>query len=324
MLAAYAKTFDADDPLAGLCVGELPMPEPEPGWCLVRVRAASLNHHDVWSLRGVGLREEQLPMILGCDACGVDPDGNGVIVHGLIGDPDWRGDETLDPQRSLLSERYPGTFAEYLTVPRRNLIPKPPSLSDAEAACLPTAWLTAFRMLFTAAALSPGQTVLVQGATGGVASAAIGLAKAAGVRTWATSRSEQGMDFARRMGADDVFASGDRLPERVDAVIETVGEATWGHSLRSLQPGGTVVVAGATTGHGPPADLNHVFFRQLRVVGSSMGTLAEFHELLRLLDGSGLRPPIDSTFPLAEAGEAISRMIDGTALGKMVLCPENR
>src|SRR3712207_1174770 len=179
MLAAAAVAFDQDDPLKGLDISDRPDREVPDGWTTVTVRAAALNHHDVWSLRGVGLKEEQLPMILGCDAAGVDEDGNEVIVHAVVSTPDWRGDETLDPKRSLLSERHPGTLAEQVAVPRRNLVPKPEALSMADAACLPTAWLTAYRMLFTKAEVVPGSTVLVQGAGGGVATAAVALAAAA-------------------------------------------------------------------------------------------------------------------------------------------------
>src|SRR3712207_4936951 len=191
MFAAFAARTNADDPLSGLELGDQPEPEAPDGWATVTVRAASLNHHDVWSLRGVGLPEDRLPMILGCDAAGVDEDGNEVVVHAVVSDPSWRDDETLDPKRSILSERHPGTFAERVAVPRRNLVPKPAELSFEEAACLPTAWLTAYRMLFTRAALRPGMTVLVQGAGGGVATAAIVLGSAAGVRVWTTSRSEE-------------------------------------------------------------------------------------------------------------------------------------
>src|SRR5437763_10478708 len=140
MLAAYAARFSADDPVSGLEVGDRPDPTAPDGWTTVQVKAASLNHHDLWSLRGVGLTEEQLPMILGGDAAGIDEDGNEVVVHSVIGDPDaGGGDETYDPKRSLLSEKYDGTLAERVVVPRRNLIPKPKELSFAEAACLPTA-----------------------------------------------------------------------------------------------------------------------------------------------------------------------------------------
>ncbi|PZF79716.1 alcohol dehydrogenase catalytic domain-containing protein, partial [Jiangella anatolica] len=161
MFAAYASTLDADDPLAALTLGERPEPEEPDGWTTVTVRATALNHHDLWSLRGVGLDESRLPMILGCDAAGVTDDGREVILHAVVSDPDWRDDETLDPKRSLLSERYQGTFAQRVAVPSRNLVPKPASLTFEQAACLPTAWLTAYRMLFTQARVVPGQTVLV-------------------------------------------------------------------------------------------------------------------------------------------------------------------
>src|SRR3989440_10387576 len=189
MLAVYASSIDRKDPLSGLTVGERPDPDPPPGWTTVTVKAASLNHHDLWSLRGVGLGEEQLPMILGCDAAGLDPDGNEVIVHSVISRDSWRGDETLDPRRALLSERHQGTFAERVAVPRRNLVPKPSELSFEEAACLPTAWLTAYRMLFGRARIAPGMTVLVQGTGGGVATGLTLVGSAAGGRVWVTGRS---------------------------------------------------------------------------------------------------------------------------------------
>ena len=321
MLAAFASRINSDDPLAALEVGEVPEPNVPEGWALVEVRAASLNHHDVWSLKGVGLPAERLPMILGCDAAGVDADGNEVIVHALVGDPDWRGDETLDPKRTIFSEVHPGTLAEKIAVPRHNLVPKPAALSFEQAACLPTAWLTAYRMLFTRSDLQPGQTVLVQGAAGGVASAGISLARAAGLRVWATSRDEGKRAFAEELGAHQAFESGARLPERVDAVIETVGEATWAHSLRALRPGGRIVVAGATSGFQPPADLSRLFFRQLEVVGSTMGTRDELRRLVQLLESTGLRPRIGSTLPLAETADGIAAMIAGDVFGKIVIRP---
>ena len=224
MFAVYAESFSSDAPLDGLVVGERPDPEVPDGWTTVTVKAASLNHHDLWSLRGVGLREEALPMILGCDAAGLDEDGNEVVVHAVISsDPSWTGDETLDPRRSLLSERHQGTFADKVAVPRRNVVPKPASLSFEEAACLPTAWLTAYRMLFTQGGLKPGDSVLVQGAGGGVATALITLARAGGLRVWATSRDEAKRARALEIGAHEVFESNARLPGKVDAVMETVG-----------------------------------------------------------------------------------------------------
>ena len=294
------------------------MPE---GWALVDIKAVSLNHHDVWSLRGIGLPEERLPMIIGCDAAGVDDKGNEVVVHAVLGDPDFPGGEIVDPGRTLLSELHPGTLAERVAVPRRNLVPKPESLSFEEACCLPTAWLTAYRMLFDRSGLHPGQTVLIQGAGGGVASAAISLARAAGFRVWVTSREERKRDFAIECGAHEVFESGARLPAKVDVVIETVGKATWGHSLRSLKPGGRIVVAGATSGMDPSAELNRVFFKELEVVGSTMGTLEELGRLVSMLDLTGIRPRIDKLLPLSDVAEGLRALAEGDVLGKIVINP---
>jgi len=319
MFAVTAARFDAENPIAGLELGDHAEPVVPDGWTAVTVRATALNHHDLWSLRGVGLSADRLPMILGCDAAGVDADGNEVVVHSVIGDPSaGGGDETLDPSRSLLSERHDGTFAERVAVPRRNLVPKPAALSFEEAACLPTAYLTAFRMLFDRAPIGPGSTVLVQGAGGGVATALILLGRAAGYRMWATSRSEAKRARALELGADRVFEAGARLPERVDAVMETVGEATWAHSLRALRPGGTIVISGATSGPMPAADLNRVFFLQLSVIGSTMGTRDELARLLTFCEQTGTRPVIDRTMPLSQAAKGFEAMNDGELFGKVV------
>jgi NADPH:quinone reductase-like Zn-dependent oxidoreductase len=322
MLAAYAARLDPENPLAALEVGQRPPPEVPPGWAKVTVVAASLNHHDLWSLRGVGLGADALPMILGCDAAGIDENGAEVVVHAVIGDPDYRGDETLDPGRSLLSERYQGTLAEEVVVPRRNLVPKPAELSFEQAACLPTAWLTAYRMLFTRSGLAPGATVLVQGAGGGVATALIVLGRAGGLRVWATSRDEAKRARAIELGAEAAFEPGARLPERVDAVMETVGAATWGHSLRSLRPGGTVVISGATSGANPSAtELNRIFFLQLRVIGSTMGTREELDRLIRFCRSTGVRPVIDTVLPLHAARDGFAKLAAGDVIGKVVLRP---
>jgi NADPH:quinone reductase-like Zn-dependent oxidoreductase len=319
MFAVYATGFSTDDPTSGLLVGERPDPDVPDGWTTVTVQAASINHHDVWSLRGVGLREESLPMILGCDAAGLDEDGNEVLVHAVISDPGWRGDETLDPRRSLLSEKFQGTFAEKVAVPRHNVIAKPDGLSMAEAACLPTAWLTAYRMLFTQSGLNPGDAVLVQGAGGGVATALIMLARAAGLRVYATSRDEDKRKRALDIGAHEVVETGERLPVRVDAVMETVGKATWSHSVKSLRPGGTVVVSGATSGDASPAELSYIFFQQKRVVGSTMGTRDELHRLAQFLDVTGVRPLIDREIAMDQAAEGIRAVAEGDVFGKIVL-----
>ena len=319
MFAVYAESFSSDDPLSGLVVGERPAPEAPDGWATVTVKAASLNHHDLWSLRGVGLREEALPMILGCDAAGLDEDGNEVVVHAVIGDPSWGGDETYDPTRSLLSEKHQGTLADQVVVPRRNLVPKPASLSFEEAACLPTAWLTAYRMLFTQGGLKPGDTVLVQGAGGGVATALIVLGRAAGLRVLTTSRDESKRARAVELGAHDAYESGARLPVKVDAVMETVGRATWSHSIRSLRPGGRIVISGTTSGPKlDDAELTRIFFLQLQVIGSTMGTRAELASLVNLLDATGTRPLVDRTLPMADARDGFAAMAAGDVFGKIV------
>ena len=318
MLAVYASAIDREDPLSGLRIDDRPEPDVPDGWTTITLKAASLNHHDLWSLRGVGLPEDRLPMILGCDAAGVDDDGNEVIAYSVITDPSWHGDETLDPRRSLLSERYPGTFAEKVAVPRWNLLPKPPELSFEQAACLPTAWLTAYRMLFGRGRVAPGSTVLVQGSSGGVATALTVLGSAAGIRIWVTGRSEEKRARALELGAEQAFEAGARLPERVDAVMETTGLATWAHSIRALKPGGTIVISGATTGDAPPAELTRIFFLQLSVVGSTMGTREELGRLIRMCVDKGVRPAISATMPLADAREGFETMLCGETSGKIV------
>jgi NADPH:quinone reductase-like Zn-dependent oxidoreductase len=319
MFAVYAESFSTDEPLSGLVVGERPDPEVPDGWTTVTVKASSLNHHDLWSLRGVGLKEQALPMILGCDAAGIDDDGNEVVVHAVISDPSWRGDETFDPKRSLLSERYQGTFAERVAVPKVNVVPKPASLSFEEAACLPTAWLTAYRMLFGRGDLKAGDTVLVQGAGGGVATALIALARAGGLRVLVTSRDDDKRAKALELGAHDVFESGARLPMKVDAVMETVGRATWSHSIRSLRPGGRIVISGTTSGPQlDDAELTRIFFLQLSVIGSTMGTRDELASLVTMLDATGTRPLIDRTLPMEKAGAGFAAMAEGDVFGKVV------
>jgi NADPH:quinone reductase-like Zn-dependent oxidoreductase len=318
MLAAFVSTPAPKDPLSVLEVGERPEPVVPDGWTTIQVKAVSLNHHDLFSLQGIGLPQERMPMILGTDAAGIDEDGNEVVVHGVIASPGWMGDETLDPKRSLLSEVHQGSMAERVAVPRRNLLPKPAGLSFAEAACLPTAWLTAYRMLFVRSGLRPGQTVLVQGASGGVATALIVLGRAAGYRIWVTGRSEEKRTAALALGAEQAFESGARLPERVDGVMETVGKATWSHSVKSLKPGGVIVTSGATTGFDPSAELNRVFFTQLSVVGSTMGTKDELEALIRMCAVTGVRPIIDVELPLTEAPEGFARMSEGRTNGKIV------
>lgn len=312
MRAVYASAINPDDPLAALTVGDLPAPPVPDGWVTVDVKATALNHHDLWSLRGVGLRADRLPMVLGCDAAGTGPDGEPVVVHSVVSDAD-------DPRGlSLLSEHYPGTFAERVAVPRENLVPMPTGLSFVEAACLPTAWLTAYRMLTTKGRIAEGESVLVQGAGGGVATAAVVLALAMGKRVYATSRVPAKRERVEALGAIGV-EPGARLPERVDVVIETVGAATFEHSLKCAAPGARVVVSGATSGHLPVVDLRRVFAMQLEILGSTMGTRSELVELLDLVVSRDIHPVIDRVYDLAQARDAFAQLAAGDVFGKVVL-----
>ena len=323
MFAVYAHSVDPENPLDVLTVGEIVEPQTPTDWVTVNVKSASLNHHDIWSLKGQALKADRVPMILGSDAAGITDDGREVVVHAVIGETQNVGgkvlDETLDMRRTLLSELYPGTLAERVRVPLQNLLDKPSSISFEEASCLPTAYLTAYRMLAKRSNTQPGDTVLIQGAGGGVATAAIVLGKALGLTVWATSRDENKRSFATGLGADEVFESNAKLPGKVDAVIETVGEATWSHSLRSLRPGGTIVVSGATSGAMPPADLNRIFFLQLSINGSTMGSRNDFVELLDLLERTNTRPVIDRVLPMTDARVAFESMLQGDVQGKLVL-----
>lgn len=319
MLAVRCLSQSAENPLLGLSLDEVPEPIPPQGWVRVHVKACALNHHDLWSLKGVGLDPTRLPMTLGCDGVGLLEDGSEVVIHSVIGDPAaGNGDETLDPKRTLLSELHQGTLAEQVIVPIRNVVPKPAAMSFEDATCMPSAWLTAYRMLTTRSGLTGPGTVLVQGAGGGVATAAIQLAAALGHTVFCTSRDADKRARSLSLGASRAVETGERLPEKVDLVIETVGAATWDHSLRSLRAGGRIVVSGATSGPNPPADLNRVFFLQLCVVGSTMGTRDELLEMLDFVVAAGLKPVIDQVRPLAEAPSAFERLQSGLGFGKQV------
>jgi NADPH:quinone reductase-like Zn-dependent oxidoreductase len=203
-----------------------------------------------------------------------------------------------------------------------NLVDKPAALSFVEAACVPTAWLTAYRMLFTQSGVRPGDTVLIQGAGGGVATAAVILARHAGLRVWVTSRDEARAARAVDLGAHQAFAAGARLPQRVDAVLDTVGAATWSHSINCLRPGGTLVLAGVTSGDQPErAELRKIFFKPVKVIGSTMGTRAELEACVGMLLASGVRPVIDRVLPLARAPEGFAALIAGNMFGKVVFEP---
>jgi NADPH:quinone reductase-like Zn-dependent oxidoreductase len=343
MLAAFATAAGGPKPLDNLAVGDRKVPDPPRGAVRLRTRAVSLNHHDLWTLAGVGA-PSSFPWTLGCDAAGtVDahgpdtaerfPPGTPVVAYAVVTCGDCEAclgpDETSCEKFAILSDGgWEGTFAEYCVVPAKNLFVLPPDLSFEQAACLPTAYLTAYRMLFTKASVRPGDTILIQGAGGGLSTAVELLARASGVRVIVSSRDPAKRAAALARGVDQVVASGRSAAKEVmelthgvgvDAVIESVGEATWATSLRALRRGGAVVVAGVTSGADPPADLRRVFWRQLRILGSTMGTRAEFMSLLATVAATGLRPLIDSTYPLAEAKRAFAQLESGEVTGKIVM-----
>ena len=295
-------------------IADRPEPVPHDDWVPIRMRATTLNHHDLWSLKGVGLRDEQLPRILGCDGAGVDPQGNEVIIAPVITRPGWRLDETIDPKRSLFSEVVDGTFAELVLVPRVNLVPKPAGWSWETAAVASLTWLTAYRMLFTQSGLRPGELVLVQGAGGGVNSACVQLARAVGVRVWVTSRDAGRRDRALELGAEQVFESGARLPEKVDAVIDNVGAATWSHSINVLRPGGRSPAARpAVTLH--QGRTQQDLLPRTRIQGSTAGTRSELQSVLR---SPSRRHPAADVLPLADARQGFARLAAGEVFGKIV------
>lgn len=312
MRAAFATTAKPDEPLAALTVGDLPDPAVPDGWVTVDVRASSLNHHDIWSLRGVGLPGDRLPMVLGCDAAGVDADGNEVVVYAVV--PDDKDPRGL----SLLSERYPGTLAERVVVPPENLIPKPAGMSFLDAACFPTAWLTAYHMLVTRGRVDEAESVLVQGAGGGVATAAVVLAHAMGKRVYATSREQWKRDRIAELGAT-ALENGARLPERVGVVIESVGAPTFDHSMKSSKPGARIVVCGATAGHQTTVDLRRVFAMRLEILGATMGTADELRALLAFAVRHDIRPVIDSTYGFTAVADAFARLSSGEVFGKVAI-----
>jgi NADPH:quinone reductase-like Zn-dependent oxidoreductase len=320
MFAIYATHAAPDDPLSALKIGERPEPNVPEGWVRVKVSHASLNRHDLFTLRGISGHPEGIryPIILGNDAAGSLDDGTPVVLYPLMGSDDWRGDETLDPRWHIPSEFVHGTFADYAVVPRRNAIPLPESLSPQHASVLGTAWLTAYRALFTKSGLRAGETVLVQGATGGMATALIQLGRAAGFEVWVTSRSEQGRARARALGAQQTYPPNEPLPRKVRAVIDNVGSDTWAHSLSSLARGGTLVTVGGTTGLEVPLYLLAVIADQLTITGSIMGTLQDMEDMVRLMAQANIEPEIGVVLPMERAAEGFRAMWEGRTHGKTV------
>ncbi|MBV6688713.1 MULTISPECIES: zinc-binding dehydrogenase [Xanthomonas] len=320
MFAVYAKEANVDDPLASVVVGERPEPIVQEGWVRVKVTHASLNRHDIFTLRGMTSQEQPIPfpMILGNDAAGVLEDGTPVVLYPVLGSDDWKGDETLDPHWHVISELVPGTMADYVAVPKRNAVPIPDGLSPLHASLLGTAWLTAYRSLFTKSRLIPGQTLLVQGASGGMSTALIQMGRAAGFEVWVTTRNDEGAAIAERLGANRVLRHGEPLPRRVDAVVDNVGAATWADSLKAVKRGGVLVINGITTGNIAETDVLRIFVEQIDIRGTIMGTLEEMKAMMQFVIRNNIAPEVGAVVPMTEARDAIRNMIDGRTQGKTV------
>ncbi|OJJ76697.1 hypothetical protein ASPBRDRAFT_416708 [Aspergillus brasiliensis CBS 101740] len=319
MLAVRATATNADNPLSGLKVDRVPLPKVPEGWVRVKISAAAINYHDIFTLQGIAVHPLKLPRILGCEGCGSLDDGTPVILYPVMNDPDYLGDETLDPHRHVFHEITEGTLAEYVIAPSRNVLPRPPDLNATDGAVLGISWLTAYRMLFTKSGLRPGQTMLVQGSSGGVSTALIQLGAAAGMRVWCTGRSAGKRDLAVKLGAERTFSPGEPLPTQVDAVFDTSGAATWEHSLASVKPGGSIVTCGAHAGFKISMDLLRIFNDQISIHGVYAGTMKEFKDLIQFVVSKKISPMIGAVVPLSDAHSAMKNLLEGQISGKIVL-----
>jgi NADPH:quinone reductase-like Zn-dependent oxidoreductase len=297
---------------------DAPDPEPGPGEVLVRLRAASLNHLDLWIRKG--LPSVPKPRILGADGAGIREDtGERVVIN-----PGLEHGDTI----TVVGEHMDGTHAEVVAIPEGNVYALPDETSFEEAAAFPLVFETAYRLLVTKAGLSEGEWVLLWGIGSGVASAGLAIAKALGANALVTSSSDEKLERARALGADAAVnhADGDVIAAvkqatggaGVDVVLEHVGEATWARSLQAARPAGRIAVCGATTGANPPAALHRVWWKQLTIYGSTMGTKEDFEAAFELVKSGRAKPVVDSVLPLAEARAGHERMEAGEQFGKIV------
>lgn len=340
MKAVY---YEEHGPVEVLQYGELPEPELRPGTVKVEVRAASLNHIDLWMRRGLPGITIPMPHIPGCDAAGVVA-GVGAGVEGVaVGDrvlmnPSiscgqcefcLRGDVTLCVRYQLVGETVSGTCCEYIVVPAHNAIPIPDHVTFEDAASMPMVFVTAWRMLITRARLRAGEDVLVLGASAGVGIACIQIAKVAGARVIAAASSQDKLDLCSELGADHLINYAEEDFARkvreitgkrgVDVVVDYIGKETWVKSLKSLSRGGRLVTCGATTGHDPQTDLRHIFFRQLEIIGSTMGSRNELEAPLKLIFEGRMKPVVSEIYDLKDLAEAHRSMEERRSLGKIVI-----
>ncbi|MBI4410081.1 MAG: alcohol dehydrogenase catalytic domain-containing protein [Gemmatimonadetes bacterium] len=339
MRAAVFYEFGGADVV---CIEDLPTPEPGPGEALVQVKAAALNHVDLWVRRG--LPKTSLPHIGGADIAGVVAalgpgvsnlrPGARVVVNPSLwcGRCEWclRGEESLCVDYRIVGEHTQGGFAEYVVVPAANLYPLPDAVEYDAAAAAPLVFLTAWRGLITRGRLRAGEDVLVTGASGGVSTAAIQIARHAGARVFAVTTTEN-VERVRQLGAQFVYDRtavdyarqvwADTAKRGVDLLFDSVGVATWKSNLRALARGGRLVVYGATTGPLAETDLRRIFWNQLEIIGTTMSSRAEFETVMELVFRGELRPVLDVVWPLERARDAHERLERGEQFGKIVLRP---
>jgi NADPH:quinone reductase-like Zn-dependent oxidoreductase len=324
------KAWILDESPGGYRWGDIEPPPLGPDDVRVRVMASALNHMDLWVTRG--LPRPPLPHVPGCDATGVVAEvgpsvstvavGDEVVVHpgvSPLADIVALGDDSpMGPGFRIVGEHRWGGHAEFVTVPERNLVRRPTGVSWEECAAYPIAYLTAWRMLRRARARA-GETVLVVGIGSGVSCAALAIARHMGCRVEVTSRDAAKREQAMALGAAAAHDSAsDRWPVQAHVVIESVGPATWQQSVRSLRPGGRLVVCGGTSGPTVELNLPRLFFKQFEIIGSTMGSHGEFDEVTRLV-AQGLPVRVDGVYPVSEYPEALRRLESGQQLGKIVL-----
>jgi NADPH:quinone reductase-like Zn-dependent oxidoreductase len=338
-----AVTMQAHGTFDRLSWGEVPDPIPGPGEVRLRLLASALNHLDLFVLEGLPGLKLAFPHIGGADGVGVvDALGPGVAGwspgQNVVFDPGLscgkcpfclQGEQSLCASFGILGEHRSGTFAEFVCVPAVNLAPAPEHLNDEEAAAFPLTWLTAFRMLFTRGRLAPGESVLIHGIGSGVSLAALQMAKAAGAVIYVTSSSDGKLERAKALGADaGINYTRDRVEKSVqgltggagvDLVVDSVGAATWMASLKCAKKGGRIVTCGATSGPNPAEEIRLVFWKQLSILGSTMGSRADFARMLAFASARKLRPVVDAVVPLPEARRAYERLAGGEQFGKIVL-----
>ena len=338
-----ALVLKAHGEIGQVALEEVEAPKPKRGEVLVNIKAAALNHLDLWVVHGMPGLKLQFPHVLGADGSGVVAQVGEGVTRVKRGDPVMinpglscgtceyceMGEHSLCPKFSILGEHVPGTFAEYVAVPETNVVALPKASSYEEAAASSLVFLTAWRMLVTRGRIKPSETILIHGIGGGVSLACMQIALATGLRAIVTSSSTDKVERAMGLGAHfginhtlkDVAKEVRELTNNqgVDIVVDSVGEQTWGTSLKCLKKGGRLVTCGATTGGNPSADINRIFWNQISIIGSTMGSMNDFREFVRFMGIKKIRPIIHRSYSLKEGMTALEDLKNQRQFGKIVL-----